>query len=79
MSQALFDSQAFHAARILHEWKAPILIHCSSGDRASAGFAAMLITCYGYSNKEAVDFALHSLALQNPQFVASVTAYKPPK
>ena len=37
--------------------KRPILIHCSSGDRASAGFAAMLITYYGYSNKEAVDFA----------------------
>jgi protein tyrosine phosphatase (PTP) superfamily phosphohydrolase (DUF442 family) len=79
MSQALFDQQAFHVARTLHEWKGPILIHCSSGDRASAGFAAMLITYYGYSNKEAVDFATKSLALANPQFVAWVTAYKPPK
>ena len=41
MSQALFDQQAFHVARTLHQWKGPILIHCSSGDRASAGFAAM--------------------------------------
>jgi protein tyrosine phosphatase (PTP) superfamily phosphohydrolase (DUF442 family) len=79
MSQALFDQQAFHVARTLHEWKGPILIHCSSGDRASAGFAAMLITYYGYSNKEAVHFATKKLALQNPQFVAWVTAYKPPK
>ena len=39
----------------------------------------MLITYYGYSNKDAVNFALHNLALQNPQFVAWVTAYKPPK
>ena len=68
MSQALFNSQAFHVAD-LHEWKGPSLIHCSSGDRASAGFAAMLITYYGYSNTEALDFAT-KLALQNPQFVA---------
>ena len=79
MSQALFDQQAFHVARTLHEWEGQILIHCSSGDRASAGFAAMLITYYGYSNKEAVDFATKKLALQNPQFVAWVTAYKVPK
>ena len=78
MSQALFDQQAFHVATTLQGWKQPGLIHCSSGDRASAGFAAMLITYYGYSNKEAVDFATKKLALQNPQFVAWVSAYKPP-
>jgi hypothetical protein len=33
---------------------------------------------YSYGNKEAVDFATKKLALQNPQFVAWVTAYKPP-
>jgi protein tyrosine phosphatase (PTP) superfamily phosphohydrolase (DUF442 family) len=79
MSQALFDRQAFQVATTLDAWKAPGLIHCSSGDRASAGFAAFLITYCGYSNKEALHFALHSLALQNPQFVAWVKAYKPPK
>lgn len=78
MSQALFDAQAFHVATALNALNQPVLIHCSSGDRASAGFAAMLITYYGYSNKEAVDFATKQLALANPQFVAWVTAYKPP-
>ena len=78
MSQALFDQQAFHVATTLNGWKAPELIHCSSGDRASAGFAAFLITCCGYSNTQALDFALHHLALQNQQFVDYVTAYKPP-
>lgn len=78
MSQALFNQQAFDVARTLHECKGPALIHCSSGDRASAGFATMLITYYGYSNKEAVDFATKQLALANPQFIAWVTAYKPP-
>ncbi len=79
MSQALFDRQAFHVATTLNAWKQPGLIHCSSGDRASAGFAAFLITCCGYSNAQALDFALHHLALQNQQFVGYVKAYKPPK
>jgi protein tyrosine phosphatase (PTP) superfamily phosphohydrolase (DUF442 family) len=79
MSQALFDRQAFHVATTLNAWKQPGLIHCSSGDRASAGFAAFLITWCGYSNREALDFATKRLALQNPQFVAWVKAYRPPK
>ena len=79
MSQALFDAQAFHVATALNAWQPPGLIHCSSGDRASAGFAAFLITCCGYSNAQALDFALHELALQNQQFVDYVKAYTPPK
>ena len=79
MSQALFDRQAFHVAIAIDHWKQPGLIHCSSGDRASAGFAAFLITCCGYSNAQALDFALHHLALQNQQFVDYVKAYTPPK
>jgi protein tyrosine phosphatase (PTP) superfamily phosphohydrolase (DUF442 family) len=78
MSQALFDRQAFHVATALNGWKQPGLIHCSSGDRASAGFAAFLITCCGYSNQQALNFALHHLALQNQQFLDYVQAYKPP-
>jgi hypothetical protein len=78
MSQALFDQQAFHVATSLNGWRQPGLIHCSSGDRASAGFAAFLITYCGYSNRQALDFALHHLALQNQQFVDYVTAYQPP-
>jgi protein tyrosine phosphatase (PTP) superfamily phosphohydrolase (DUF442 family) len=78
MTQALFDQQAFHVATTLNAWRQPGLIHCSSGDRASAGFAAFLITCCGYSNPQALDFALHHLALQNQQFVDYVKAYKAP-
>ena len=47
--------------------------------RSYRGFAAFLITCCGYSNAQALDFALHHLALQNQQFVDYVKAYKPPK
>jgi protein tyrosine phosphatase (PTP) superfamily phosphohydrolase (DUF442 family) len=79
MSQALFDAQAFHVATALNALKQPGLIHCSSGDRASAGFAAFLISYCGYSNAQALDFALHHLALQNQQFVDYVKAYTPPK
>jgi protein tyrosine phosphatase (PTP) superfamily phosphohydrolase (DUF442 family) len=79
MSQALFDAQAFHVATALNSWKQPGLIHCSSGDRASAGFAAFLISYCGYSNAQALDFALHHLALQNQQFVDYIKAYTPPK
>jgi hypothetical protein len=79
MSQALFDRQAFHVAATLNGWRQPGLIHCSSGDRASAGFAAFLITYCRYSNQQALDFALHHLALQNQQFVDYVKAYQPPR
>jgi protein tyrosine phosphatase (PTP) superfamily phosphohydrolase (DUF442 family) len=80
MTQAQFDQQAYKAATVIKEWPKPLLIHCSTGDRASAAFAAFLITYGGFKgkNQEAVDFAKSKLALQNPQFIANLLAYQPP-
>ena len=74
MSQAQFDQQALNVAGTLHQWKQPGLIHCSSGDRASAAFACYLISFGGFTNADAVNFA-KGLALQNQQFIAYVNAY----
>jgi protein tyrosine phosphatase (PTP) superfamily phosphohydrolase (DUF442 family) len=78
MTQPQFDQQAVKAATVIKEWPKPILIHCSTGDRASAAFAAFLITYEGYKNKDAIKFATSKLALQNPQFIANLAAYKAP-
>jgi protein tyrosine phosphatase (PTP) superfamily phosphohydrolase (DUF442 family) len=77
MSQARFDQQALNVATTLNQWKQPALIHCSSGDRASAAFACYLISFCGFTNTDAVNFA-KSLALQNQQFIAYVKAYPAP-
>jgi protein tyrosine phosphatase (PTP) superfamily phosphohydrolase (DUF442 family) len=77
MTQAQFNQQAARAAAVIKEWPKPILIHCSTGDRASAAFAAFLMTCGGYGNAAAVDFATTQLALQNAQFIAWLQAYAP--
>ena len=79
MTQAQFNQQAFKAATVIEQWAKPILIHCSTGDRASAAFAAFLITYGGFTNAQAVQFATTKLALQNPQFIAWLQAYQPPK
>jgi protein tyrosine phosphatase (PTP) superfamily phosphohydrolase (DUF442 family) len=78
MTQAQFNQQAIKAATVIKEWPKPLLVHCSTGDRASAAFAAFLITYEGAKNKDAVAFAKTKLALQNPQFVAWLEAYKAP-
>jgi hypothetical protein len=78
MPQAQFNQQAFNVATAINSWQQPGLIHCSTGDRASAAFAAYLISFVGYSNAQALDVAT-SLALRNAQFVDYVKAYKPPK
>ena len=78
MSQTLFDRQGFHIARTLNEWEKPGLVHCSSGDRASAAFACYLISFCGFTHTEARDFA-KGLALKNQQFIDYVMAYPPPK
>jgi len=77
MSQAQFNQQALNVAATLHQWERPGLIHCSSGDRASAAFACYLISFCGFSNTDAVNFA-KSLALQNQQFIGYVNAYPAP-
>ena len=68
----------FAIARALNEGQQPCLVHCSSGDRASAAFGCYLISFCGFSHKEALAFA-QGLALQNAQFIAYLNAYPLPK
>jgi protein tyrosine phosphatase (PTP) superfamily phosphohydrolase (DUF442 family) len=78
MTQAQFNSQACNVATVINSWTPPLLVHCSSGDRASAAFAVFMIQFCGYTNAQAVAFATGSLALKNPGFVQYVTDYAPP-
>ncbi|HEY0158955.1 MAG TPA: hypothetical protein VGF28_16845 [Thermoanaerobaculia bacterium] len=54
------------------------LIHCSSGDRASAIVAVALIATGTASNADAAAFAEQNLLLSNPQIEGYVLAYQPP-
>jgi protein tyrosine phosphatase (PTP) superfamily phosphohydrolase (DUF442 family) len=74
MSQAQFNQQGHAIAATLNEWTQPGLLHCSSGDRASAAFACYLISFGGFTNAAALTFA-KGLALQNQQFIDFVTKY----
>ncbi len=78
MSQAQFNAQGFNIATTLNGWQQPGLVHCSSGDRASAAFGCYLISFCGFTNAQALAFA-QGLALQNAQFIAYLSAYPPPK
>jgi protein tyrosine phosphatase (PTP) superfamily phosphohydrolase (DUF442 family) len=78
MSQLQFNMQAFNAAVTIDGWKNPLLVHCSTGDRASAAFAVFMIQFCGWPNAQAVAFAQQQLALANAQFVQWVTAYTAP-
>lgn len=78
MTQAQFNAQAYQAATFLKQAEPPVLVHCSTGDRASAAFAVFMIAYLGYSNSAAVAFATTKLALANPQFVQYVTAFQTP-
>ena len=68
-AQPFFNRQATAAARVIDQatrqagWTVPILIHCSSGDRASAAFACYMIDYHNISNTDAVNFATKQLAL----------------
>jgi protein tyrosine phosphatase (PTP) superfamily phosphohydrolase (DUF442 family) len=67
--QPLFNVQAYNASTVInaasanYPWHTPILIHCSSGDRASAAFAVFLIAYHNYTNAQAVHYATQNLAL----------------
>jgi protein tyrosine phosphatase (PTP) superfamily phosphohydrolase (DUF442 family) len=78
MTQPEFDvaatEAAFALARNAHH--APALVHCSTGDRASSVFAAMLILL-GMPNLEASDFAANQLLLASPEILALVQGYRP--
>jgi protein tyrosine phosphatase (PTP) superfamily phosphohydrolase (DUF442 family) len=80
--QPLFNLQAYNAATVInastgnYPWHAPLLIHCSSGDRASAAFAVFLIAYHGYTNAQAANYATQNLALA--QFTPYVLGYSKP-
>jgi len=67
--QPLFNVQAYNAASVINAatanfpWHTPILIHCSSGDRASAAFAVFLIAYDGWTNSDAANYAQTQLSL----------------
>ncbi len=82
MAQPLFNLQAYNAASVInaatanYPWHTPILIHCSSGDRASAAFAVFLIAYDGWTNNDAANFAHNNLALAS--FLPFVQNYSKP-
>jgi protein tyrosine phosphatase (PTP) superfamily phosphohydrolase (DUF442 family) len=78
MTQQQFDVAATEAAFALarNAYRAPALVHCSTGDRASSVFAAMLILL-GMPNLEASDFATNQLLLASPEILALVQGYRP--
>jgi protein tyrosine phosphatase (PTP) superfamily phosphohydrolase (DUF442 family) len=78
MTQQQFNVQAYNAATVIDEWTKPLLIHCSSGDRASAAFAVYLFAYKGWTNKKAIAYAQKPLALKNAQFIAYVTNFSKP-
>lgn len=78
MTQDQFNMQAFNAAVVINSWPAPVLVHCSTGDRASAAFAVFMIQFCGWPNAQAATFAQTELALANALFIQQVNAYTPP-
>jgi protein tyrosine phosphatase (PTP) superfamily phosphohydrolase (DUF442 family) len=79
MTQAQFDTAATEAALVLltNAAQGSTLVHCSTGDRASSVFAAMLIAL-GVPNADAVLYATNSLLLANANIIALVNGYRPP-
>ncbi|MEA2666740.1 MAG: hypothetical protein QOI11_3684 [Candidatus Eremiobacteraeota bacterium] len=80
MEQGLFDVMATMAALglLFQGGDEPPLVHCSSGDRASAIFAVMLIATQLCSTADALAFARSSLFLANPDVIANVQHYSVP-
>jgi protein tyrosine phosphatase (PTP) superfamily phosphohydrolase (DUF442 family) len=79
MTQAQFDEMATEAAYqlLVNALATPALIHCSSGDRASSAFAALLIVLGILSNDDAAAYAENCLLLANSAMIAFVKAYTP--
>jgi protein tyrosine phosphatase (PTP) superfamily phosphohydrolase (DUF442 family) len=79
-SQEQFDNAATAAAvtmlGVLRQ--GPALIHCSTGDRASAVVAVALIATGVLSNIEAEAFAVHKLLLRKDEIKTYVLRYSTP-
>lgn len=78
MTQAQFNMQAYNAAVVIKSWPETLLVHCSTGDRASAAFAVFMIQFAGWPNAQAAAFAQSQLALANALFIQQVNAYTKP-
>jgi protein tyrosine phosphatase (PTP) superfamily phosphohydrolase (DUF442 family) len=57
LTQTLFDIRAHSLLAVLRQLPKPLLIHCSSGDRASALWAIHLIVDEGLTDTGAVYYA----------------------
>lgn len=60
LPQDQFDIRARAVLAVLNELPQPLLMHCSSGDRASALWAIHLILDCGLTTQEAVGYATQS-------------------
>jgi len=78
LTQAEFNVQAYAAAMAINSGAQPLLVHCSTGDRASAAFAVYLILHGGYTNRDALNFATGKLVLQNAAFKTFVLGFTKP-
>jgi uncharacterized protein (TIGR01244 family) len=57
LTQELFDIRAASVVAVLGQLPKPMLIHCSSGDRASALWAVHLIVNCGVTKQDAINYA----------------------
>jgi len=78
MTQGQFNMQAYNEAVVINSWTGPLLVHCSTGDRASAAFAVFMIQFCGWPNADAANFAQSELALANALFIQQVNNYAQP-
>jgi uncharacterized protein (TIGR01244 family) len=78
ISQSDFDDRATLVRAWLVAAPRPLLMHCSSGDRASALWAVHLHADLGVSIDQALNDA-HLSGLANPAFVSLVRHYRPPR
>jgi protein tyrosine phosphatase (PTP) superfamily phosphohydrolase (DUF442 family) len=77
MMQGDFNVQATTVRWLIKTGPTPLLIHCSSGDRASALWAVHLSADLGVSVADAIAYARES-GLSNPTFVGFVEDYQAP-
>ena len=80
MTQGAFNDAATVAVLqlLILQADGPLLIHCSSGDRASAVYAVAMIAVGGASNQDAADYAQEYLLLANQQIIDYVLGYEQP-
>lgn len=77
IDQPDFDQRAGLVRAWLAAAPRPLLMHCSTGDRASALWAVHLSADLKVPTDTAITLA-HESGLANPAFVALVRGYKPP-